>query len=179
MGLNFKVIRNCFFFLNLKIGFLFVINNFHLSMSPLVWRKLIWMYRCIQGDAILIKYRVCSILIHMALLWVVLKEDDALVTVNTSINADLTSFWCFSKTVLSFNTYSIFTLLTSEEKKFNINVNLLECPLIVYVLFKKKRYYHLPLKWPYMIDEMERLLSFFLYFVIKCNYICTEICPLL
>lgn len=45
----------------------------------------------------------------------------------------------FSKTVLSFNTYSIFTLLTSEEKKFNINVNLLECPLIVYVLFKKKK----------------------------------------
>lgn len=127
------------FFLNLKIGFLFVINNFHLSMSHLVWRKLIWMYRCIQGDAILIKYRVCSILIHMALLGVVLKEDDALVTVNTSINADLTSFWCFSKTVLSFNTYSIFTLLTSEEKKFNINVNLLECPLIVYVLFKKKK----------------------------------------
>lgn len=123
MGLNFKVIRNGFF-LNLKIGFLFVINNFHLSMSHLVWRKLIWMYRCIQGDAILIKYRVCSILIHMALLGVVLKEDDALVTVNTSINADLTSFWCFSKTVLSFNTYSIFTLLTSEEKKFNINVNL-------------------------------------------------------
>lgn len=178
MGLNFKVIRNGFF-LNLKIGFLFVINNLHLSMSHLVWRKLIWMYRCIQGDVILIKYRVCSILIHMALLGVVLKEDDALVTVNTSINADLTSFWCFSKTVLSFNTYSIFTLLTSEEKKFNINVNLLECPLIVYVLFKKKRYYHLPLKWPYMIDEMERLLSFFLYFVIKCNYICTEICPLL